>query len=712
MAVFDFGAQNEIDNRYPVQPPFNTIEPEVLPIQPTPKYTPPPPRRQVRLPIPLINIAGQTRLTNGAMISPNFKTGEAGWAIDAEGNAEFNSGVFRGRFEIGGTTITIDNTQDIQENLDLIYTEGGGTLFLQPGTYLLTADISIPSGVTLQGVSRDGVIIDCNTSYKVQIVGSDAYITGTVTISNGDTEVVGDSTVWTDAMIGQLILLDGIWYEITGRTDNTHIDIETYNGSDLSGATYTIATTNDLAQLKNVTIQNATGAGLKIQYCNESNLYNVQIFDCGTGLDIDQSLYSYFYNVFCDGNGINLDANEMYSFEITFSEFDNSTTGAGIKMVSCGDATIFDTGLYGNFGNGMEFTSSRNIAFMSMDVSSNGDNGIESISGNTDFQFTSVQATTNTNDGYSLTATSDNFGIVNCSIKDNGGYGINIVASTCDNNQIISPAFSGNVSGNINDAGTNTVVLPSESSIFVAQDIVIAATTAALRAVYKITSTTDGNTIIMAESDNNDLWISRFVKETSGGSYYKTHGPTLFPDSSMILKGIAIIGTYVYISYTLFGANTLRRYNIADLTSGTNITFSGTSRSGLMFSDETNLYIYNGTSGQFDKFTISGTVATNAGAISYTSAGTPTCAVGNANNCWISDDNGTAAWDIRKYALTGGAVLSTTSPNFAINAYVNGSQPQFFFGNELTLGLGWFFQMTSEGAKTGQMIKVKGIELP
>src|SRR3990167_2443559 len=103
--------------------------------------------------------------------SPNFRSGLTGWQIDSNGNTEFNAGIFRGRFEVGGTTITITTTDDIQENLDLIESEGGGTLYLQNGTYTLTADILIPSGVTLRGISRDGVIINCNTSYAKKSQG-------------------------------------------------------------------------------------------------------------------------------------------------------------------------------------------------------------------------------------------------------------------------------------------------------------------------------------------------------------------------------------------------------------------------------------------------------------------------------------------------------------------------------------------------------------
>jgi len=123
---------------------------------------------------------GGTEMVNNYLQSANFETGVRGWQLTPT-SAEFQTAIFN----IGGTVITIDNTEDIQTNLDIISTAGGGTLYLQNGTYTLTADVSIPSGVTLQGVSRDGVIIDCNSAYKVQITGTNIYTTGTVALNAG-----------------------------------------------------------------------------------------------------------------------------------------------------------------------------------------------------------------------------------------------------------------------------------------------------------------------------------------------------------------------------------------------------------------------------------------------------------------------------------------------------------------------------------------------
>jgi len=373
-----------------------------------------------------------------------------------------------GTFSIGGTTITINNTEDIQTNLDIIFTAGGGILYLQPGTYTLNADLSIPAGVTLQGVSRDGVIIDCNTSYKVQIVGSDGYSTGTVEITNGGTTVTGTGTTWTAAMVGRSILLGETgafaWYEITARASNTSITIgSAYTGKTLIGANdYALATVNVNSTIRKITIQNATGVGLKGQYLMEPNFDDIFVTGCGTGIDLDQVVYPRIFATSID-NGINLDMYQVSGFKIDFSVFDDSTTGAGVVMSSCGNATFFDSSCSGNATDGINMTSCSLISFISIDVSSNGGQGIEFVANVKDCQFIAVNASLNTSDGYKFTASSIRNVISSSTIANNGGFGINIVSAFFPNtsNQIISPTFSSNTSGDINDGGTSTVILAS-----------------------------------------------------------------------------------------------------------------------------------------------------------------------------------------------------------------------------------------------------------
>jgi len=406
-------------------------------------------------------LTGQNIMVDGIQKSQNFLTGVSGWQIDAEGNAEFNDGTFRGTFNIGGTTITIDNTQDIQENLDIIDAAGGGTLYLQNGTYTLTSNILIPSGVLLKGVSRDGVILDCNTSYSVQIAGTNAYSTGTVTINNGSTGLVGSGTTWTSAMIGRYVLLDGSWYEITAFTDTTHITISTYEGTNLAGSVYVIATVNFTGSISTLTIQNATASGFVVQYSQEALIDDIYVTSCGTGINMDYVVFPRML-VTSNANGVNLDMNYVFGFTIDFCDFSYSTTGAGIVMTNSGNANMYSSSVTDNTGDGISMTSCKKIPIIGCDISGNGGQGIEMVSGCNDNQIIGGDFDGNTSDGIKLTASSDRNTISSVSILNNGGYGINIAASTCDGTQIIAPAFSNNTSGNINDSGTDTFTSPQD----------------------------------------------------------------------------------------------------------------------------------------------------------------------------------------------------------------------------------------------------------
>lgn len=64
------------------------------------------------------------------------------------------------------------DASDIQSAIDYVSGLGGGTVFIKSGTYLMTADIVIPSNITLEGEDNDSVIIDGNNSgYKLKCVG-------------------------------------------------------------------------------------------------------------------------------------------------------------------------------------------------------------------------------------------------------------------------------------------------------------------------------------------------------------------------------------------------------------------------------------------------------------------------------------------------------------------------------------------------------------
>lgn len=359
-----------------------------------------------------------------------------------------SNGIFKGTFEIGGVSKTVSTVESLQPAIDEIREAGGGIIYLKAGTYLLTADISLPSGVTLQGVSRDDVIIDCNTLYKVKIIGTNAYNTGTVSINNGDTVAVGSGTSWTSDMVGRFIMLADLYFEITAVTDSTHLDIAfAYSGDNLLNSTYVLADVVFNARIKDVTIQN--GIGFKAQYVQEYFLDNLMILNCTTGIDDDDTVYSQIV-ASCDSCNVGLDFNNSWGWKIDWFAATNNIN-EGVKMVNSGSGTFFDSAVADNGGNGISLTNVENFALISVNIFSNNNNGIEFISGCNDVQFMSVVADGNTNDGIKITATSDRNSISACSMINNGGFGINVAAATCNKNFLI-----GNFA-TINDAGTGTV---------------------------------------------------------------------------------------------------------------------------------------------------------------------------------------------------------------------------------------------------------------
>ena len=252
---------------------------------------------------------------------------------------------------------------------------------------------------------------------------------------------------------------------------------------------------------------------------------------------------------------------------------------------------------------------------------------------------------------------------------------------------------------------------------FVTQDVPMINNADAPESCF-ITSDTTGSVIFRAyttSSVGSSCTIQRLLKDTTTGNYYITNSTTLTIDTNS-LRGLAVCGNYLYVFATISASNGCRRYDKADLANVTTITFSGTSRASVAFSDNTDLYVYNGSSGGFDRFTISGTTITNASSVTYTSGGfAVTSCICNGTNVWMSDSSGVnGAYTIRKYVLAGGAALSTSTPNFFMGAYLNGASinPNIFMGSSTVLGISWTFNWCSATANVGQGTHIVGIALP
>src|ERR1700751_2663804 len=138
--------------------------------------------------------------------------------------------------------------QSIQDAIDIIHSLGAGTIFLKEGTHLPPSSINIYSNVAIKGDGVGGSIIDFqNTSNTLMLKGTNVYNTGSVSVTNNGLTVTGSGiTNWTSSMIGQNILLQDSWYEISDVTSTSSITLAfSYLGDTITGNTYTIADTID-----------------------------------------------------------------------------------------------------------------------------------------------------------------------------------------------------------------------------------------------------------------------------------------------------------------------------------------------------------------------------------------------------------------------------------------------------------------------------------
>lgn len=98
--------------------------------------------------------------------------------------------------EAGQSIYAVSPGDDIQASIDKLDSNGGGTLYLQPGTFNVSNNISVPSNVHVQGVGSGGSIIDFGGgAYQIQVIGTSmvpnnsAFLQG-FTVQNSSTDLI------------------------------------------------------------------------------------------------------------------------------------------------------------------------------------------------------------------------------------------------------------------------------------------------------------------------------------------------------------------------------------------------------------------------------------------------------------------------------------------------------------------------------------------
>ena len=338
---------------------------------------------------------------------------------------------------------------------------GGGDIFVWGGTYTPISVMTITTPINIVGQNSALAIINFNSTAN-DFVGNSgtAYTTGTITVISG-TAVTGSGSLWSaNVTAGQYIFLRSKWYVIASVTDNTHLVLgEAYDENFVTlPSTYRIATLTRSVMFEGLTIKNSTGTGIAVTDCRDFFLNDV---------------------VFLTNNkGFVLNNVSNVGIDLTISA---SNTSNGYELNNCGQLSIRGLASVGNSGHngvlnvvevgsiqasnasaaigatsdGLNVTSAADVD-LNVICNSNGRIGVNLVSGNNNVIMKCV-ARNNVSDGIKLTATSDYCKIVDGHFDTNGGYGINIAASTCDKNVVDGNSYNANVSGTLNDLGTGTV---------------------------------------------------------------------------------------------------------------------------------------------------------------------------------------------------------------------------------------------------------------
>lgn len=381
---------------------------------------------------------------------------------DGSNQTGFTNGIFDSKnADIGGRILSIDSGQNINTALKSLSDSGGGTLRLAAGTYVINGSINGYSSIKIVGVSPSATTIDFNsTSSSLTFAGINVYSTGTISSITGGVNVTGSGTSWlSNITAGQYLFIGTRHYKIAAVTGDTTLILQEGYTDNLTfpGVSYRICTPIVDVEISNLAIKSSTSTGVIFTDALQVTLDNVVVVLCNKGLSFTNvsrlnlirtlatsstSNGFEFTNIgLCDWSSVNASANGGSGFV-----FSNGRTISGLLSSVA------------NTADGFNFTNCDDMN-LTTEASSNGGQGIEFAAGCDNNHITGV-LNGNASDGIKLTATSDNNTLgTGLRLDGNGGYGINIAASSCDTNTIAVPSFGTNSSGDYNDSGTNTNIV-------------------------------------------------------------------------------------------------------------------------------------------------------------------------------------------------------------------------------------------------------------
>lgn len=404
-----------------------------------------------------------------------FKVTESGIVTASDGTSSFTlsgNGTLTGQVTDEATGVVLfdvnqqatvviseDSAYSIQDAIDYLDAHGGGKVFIKNGTYVQSADIVVPSNVTLEGETANAVVIDFNsTANQVLVEGTLVYSTGTVAIDNGTTTVTGSGTTFDVSMEGSYIFISGVYYLIVTVNSTTSLEIEVdFEPTSVTGAATLIADTKTNVTLQNFTVISSTDAagGVSFRYVVDSSIDTVSVFDSTIGVNYRDCWSVTAKGFFVSGCGIGFNISNLGT--VTLYDFETYANTANFVIDKLVNASVANFTLSSSTGNNMTITNSSNWDLYDFSSFLAGAKGVE-ISTSSQINIFGANISNSVSDGLKFTTGVDNCAVHNVTLVRSGGYGINIANANCDGNILSANFFDTNTSGTTNNLGTGTII--------------------------------------------------------------------------------------------------------------------------------------------------------------------------------------------------------------------------------------------------------------
>lgn len=360
-----------------------------------------------------------------------------------------------------------NNFDDIQEAIDYVYGQGGGTVFIKNGEYLVNNNIVMKQGVSLLGESPYNVVINFQgQAYQIQSKGTSIYSTGTITLTNRSNIITGSGTNWTSAYEGKAIIYKGYLAYIVSVNSTTEMEVDlVWMKETEASVTFNIVNELIATNISNITVVDSTHSdgGIFYQYSYALELAELIVFSSTIGIKFNSTTAVNIegWETYSCGTGIKIE-NCGGGWSLSDGYLVDSTNN-GLDVDGLSDCSLTNFSILTSGSDGMSFNNIRGLGISDFSLLSNGANGIHFQSNCSNTEVLNANIHLSTNDGIKLDSNIDSIIVTATTIKTNSGYGVNIANANCDKNIICNNTILSNVSGSINNSGTSTITANNQT---------------------------------------------------------------------------------------------------------------------------------------------------------------------------------------------------------------------------------------------------------